>query len=221
VADIDPSVSAAGGTVTVPNMLYNRLIGIVRGPKADVYQQPVLEPELAKSWERTPDGLVFTFKIQPGIKWQNLPPLNGRPFVAADAAFAMERYSKTGAHQQYFQSVSKFEVVDDLTFKVYMSRPVVDFLNPLGSNKQTIFPRELVDDGTLSKRGIGTGPMILKEFTPSQRVTFDKNPEYWERKVLLDGFEFRIMPDASARLAAFRSGQVDYAYALASTFGDV
>ncbi|MBX7111771.1 MAG: ABC transporter substrate-binding protein [Dehalococcoidia bacterium] len=221
VSDIDPTVSAAGGTVTVPNMIYNRLLGIQRGPKADPFNQPVLEPELAKSWERSPDGLTFTFKITPGIKWQNLAPLNGRPFVAADAAYALERYSKTGAHQQYYSNVSGFEVVDDLTFKIKMKRPVVDFLNPLGSNKQTIFPKELVDDGTINKRGIGTGPMILKELTTSQRVTFDKNPDYWERKVLLDGFEFRIMPDLAARLAAFRAGQIDYAYAVASTFGDV
>jgi peptide/nickel transport system substrate-binding protein len=221
VADIDPTVSAAGGTVTVPNMFYNRLIGIVRGPRADVFNAPILEPELAKSWERTPDGMTFTFQIQPGIKWQNIAPLNGRPFVAADAAFAMERYSKTGAHQQYYQNVSRFEAVDDLTLRVHMSRPVVDFLNPLGSNKQTIFPRELVDDGTISKRGIGTGPMILKEMTPSQRVLFDKNPDYWERQVLLDGFEFKIMPDHASRLAAFRSEQVEYAYGVAPSFSDV
>jgi peptide/nickel transport system substrate-binding protein len=102
-----------------------------------------------------------------------------------------------------------------------MKRPVADFLNPIGSNKQTIFPRELVDDGTISKRGIGTGPMILKEMTPSQRVTFEKNPDYWESDILLDGFEFRIQPDHASRLAAFRAGQVDYAYSAVSTLSDV
>src|SRR4029079_16543840 len=59
--------------------------------------------------------------------------------------------------------------------------------------------------------------MILKELTPAARVTFEKNPDYWETKVLLDGFEFRIQPDASARLASFRAGQVDYAYAITDT----
>ena len=81
---IDPITSAAGGTMTIPNMVYNRLLGIVRGPAADPFQMQ-LEPELAASWERTPDGLEFTFNITPGITWQNLPPLNSRPFVAEDA----------------------------------------------------------------------------------------------------------------------------------------
>ncbi len=221
VADIDPTKSAAGGTVTIPNMFYNRLLGIQRGPTADVFNQPVLEPELAKSWERSPDGLTFTFKLDPRVKWQNLPPLNGRPFVAEDAKFALERYQTTGVHKQYYTNVAGYEVVDAQTLKVKMTRPVADFLNPLGSNKQTIFPKELVDDGTITKRGIGTGPMILKDMVASNKVTFDKNPDYWESKVLLDGFEFRIMPDHAARLAAFRAGQVDYAYSVVSTFSDL
>src|SRR5215211_511521 len=43
VQNVDPTVSASGGTVTVPNMVYNRLIGIDRGPDADVFNGPVLE----------------------------------------------------------------------------------------------------------------------------------------------------------------------------------
>jgi peptide/nickel transport system substrate-binding protein len=221
VQNVDPTVSASGGTVTVPNMTYNRLIGIARGPKADVFNAPVLEPELAKSWERSPDGMTFTFKMTPGIKWQNLPPLNGRPFVAADAAYAMNRYKTEGVHQSYYVNVDSITAVDDATLKVTMKKPVADFLNPLGSNKQTIFPKELVDSGEITKKAIGTGPMILKELTPATRVTFDKNPDYWETKVLLDSFEFRLQPDHSARLAAFRAGQVDYAYSVVSTLSDV
>ncbi len=86
---LDPIASAAGGTVTVPNVVYNRLLGIVRGPAADPYLLE-LEPELAQSWERSPDGLTFTFNITPGITWQNLPPLSGRAFTAEDARFAIE-----------------------------------------------------------------------------------------------------------------------------------
>jgi peptide/nickel transport system substrate-binding protein len=221
VQNVDPTVSASGGTVTVPNMVYNRLIGIDRGPDADVFNGPVLEPELATSWERSPDGMTFTFKIDPRAKWQNLPPLSGRKFVAADAAFAMNRYKTEGVHQSYYVNVDSITAVDEGTVKVTMTKPVADFLNPLGSNKQTIHPKELVDSGEITKQAIGTGPMIMTEMTPASRVAFTKNPDYWETKVLLDGFDFRIQPDHSARLAAFRAGQVDYAYSVADTLTDV
>ena len=219
-SDLDPTVSAAGGTVTTPNVVYNRLVGMARGPKGGTYNL-ILEPELAQSWERSEDGMTFTFHIQPGVKWQNVDPLNGRAFTAEDARYALERYATEGVHKAYHTNVASYEAVDDLTLKVNMARPTADYIVPLASNKQTIFPRELVDDGTISDRVIGTGPMILKEVVASDHVSFERNPDYWEREVLLDGFDFKIMPDHSSRLAAFRAEQMEYAYGLVSTMDDV
>jgi peptide/nickel transport system substrate-binding protein len=220
VGPMDPTVSAAGGTVTVPNMVYNRLISVKRGPQADPFKIE-LQPELAQSWERTPDGLTFTFKMRNDVKWQNLAPLNGRPFVAADAAFALIRYMTEGVHKGYYNNVDTIEAVDAATLKIKMKRAVADFLNPIASDKQTIFPKELVDNGDIGKKVIGTGPMILKEAIAGQHVTFDKNPDYFQRKVLLDGFEFKIVPDQSARVASFRAGQVEYAYSLVTALSEL
>ena len=217
---LDPVDSAAGGTVTVPNMVYNRLIGFKRGPGADVFQ-PEIEPELAASWERSPDGLTFTFQMQPNVSWQNIAPLNGRKFTAEDARYALHRYANEGVHKSYYANVAGFEAVDDATLKVNMARATADFLNPLASNKQTIFPRETVDDGSITTSGVGTGPMILTELELGQNVAFEKNPDYWEKEVLLDGFEFLLMPDHVARLAQFRVGNIDYAYGLVSTVRDL
>jgi peptide/nickel transport system substrate-binding protein len=216
VQNVDPTVSASGGTVTVPNMTYNRFLGLNRGPDADVFKSE-LEPELAKSWERSPDGMTFTFMVDPRAKWQNLPPLHGRPFVAADAAFAMNRYATEGVHQSYYDNVDSIAPVDDATLRVTMKRPVADFLFPLGSNKQTIFPKELVDSGEITKKAVGTGPMIMTEMIPASRVAFETNRDYWETTILIDGFVFLIQPDHSARLAGFRTGQSDYAYSIADT----
>jgi peptide/nickel transport system substrate-binding protein len=220
VGPMDTTVSAAGGSITVPNMVYNRLVGHVGGADADPFEFD-LEPELAASWERSPDGLVQTFRLADGVKWQNVAPLNGRPFVAADAKFAFERYQSTGVHRSYWTSVTSIEAVDDKTLKITLSKPLVDFVIPLGSRYQTIFPRELVDDGSITTKAIGTGPMILKEAAAANHALLDKNPDYWERTVLLDGAEFRVMPDASSRVAAFRAGQVEYAYSPVTTERDV
>ena len=66
VVNFDPTVSAAGGTITVPNMVYNRLLGFVNGPEFDPFTVE-LEPELAASWERTPDGATFTFNLREDV----------------------------------------------------------------------------------------------------------------------------------------------------------
>jgi peptide/nickel transport system substrate-binding protein len=219
VSTFDPSKSAAGGTITVPNVGYNRLIGFVSGIHYDPLKLE-LKPELATSWERSPDGTVYTFKIRPDAKWQNVAPLNGRPFVAADAAFAYQRYQTEGVHTSIWAEVAKIEAPDPSTLKITMKSPLADFINNLGGRYQTIFPKELVDDGTIEKRIVGTGPMIFKDAQAQQFVSFDKNPDYWNGKVHLDGLQFKIMPDVAARVAAFRAGQIEYGYALAAKLSD-
>jgi peptide/nickel transport system substrate-binding protein len=207
----DTTKGAGSGTIVVPNIVYNRLLGHVRGtnPLYNPFKLQ-LEPEIAKSWELSPDGLVHTFHLQPGVKWQNVAPLNGRPFTAADVKFTYERYQTTGVNTQYFVHVDRFEATDPETLKVTMKQPTADFLIPLGSFYTTLHPRELVEDGSIDATAVGTGPMIVKEMLPGQSIRFEKNPDYWEREVLLDGAELKIMLDASARLAAFRAEQVDY-----------
>ena len=220
VSTMDPTKSAAGGTITVPNLIYNRLIRIKGGPDANPFKIET-GPELARSWERTPDGLAFTFKLDPAAKWQNVSPLNGRAFVADDVVYAFKRYSTEGVHQSYYQTVDKMEAVDPATVRITLKKPTPEFEIPLGSRYQTIFPKELVESGEINQKVIGTGPMILQEAKAAERVTAVKNPDYFKAKVLLDGVEFRIMPDASARLAGFRAKQFEYAYSVAATKRDV
>ncbi len=175
VSTFDPTKSAAGGTIVVPNLVYNRLIGIKGGPNANPLKIETA-PELAKSWEYTPDGLVATFKLQPGVKWQNVAPLNGRALVADDIVFALQRYSKEGVHKSYYVNVDKIEAPDPATVKITLKKPTPEFEIPLGSRYQTIFPRELVESGEIEKKVIGTGPMIMQEATPAQRVALDEEP---------------------------------------------
>src|SRR5205814_1576399 len=106
-----------------------------------------LVPELAKSWETSPDGLTHTFKLQQGVKWQNIAPLSGRAFKAADVKFAYERYQNEGVHKPYFTNMKSVEAVDDSTVKITLNRPQPDFLIPLASRYTTIHPKELVDSG--------------------------------------------------------------------------
>ncbi|MBM3276353.1 MAG: hypothetical protein FJZ00_14460, partial [Candidatus Sericytochromatia bacterium] len=71
-------------------MAYNRLLGIVSGPKLDKHKI-VLEGELARSWEVGPDGLKYTFRLQPNVKFHNVDPINGRAFTARDIVLAYQR----------------------------------------------------------------------------------------------------------------------------------
>ncbi|HRC62070.1 MAG: ABC transporter substrate-binding protein [Dehalococcoidia bacterium] len=219
VSIMDPQKTTASGTGRIVNLVYNRLLGYNRGVRLHPFKFAI-EGELAKSWEQSPDGLVYTFKLQDGVKWQNIAPLNGRPFVADDVKFAFDRYKSGGISTSYWVGVQTIEAPDPKTVKITLKKPLADFLTPLGSAYQTIHPKELVDSGEIEKKAVGTGPMILKDAIVGQKVTFEKNPEYWEGKVLLDGVEFRLQVDTPARLAAFRSGQTDFGDILVTNITD-
>ena len=78
------------------------------------------------------------------------------PAVAAFVEDADEVHHRVGTFE-FARVLSATATVVTLT------KPLVDFVIPLGSRYQTIFPHELVDDGSITTRAIGTGPMILKE----------------------------------------------------------
>jgi peptide/nickel transport system substrate-binding protein len=215
----DTTKSASGGTITVPNTAMVRLMHYDQGPDADPNKLKIM-PEAGTSWETSSDGLTYTWKIRPGLKWHNLPPVNGRPFVAADVKFAYERYKAGGVNTQYFTNVASFEAPDDQTLKITLNKPQPDFLIPLASRYLTIFSHEVVDSGQADKTVIGAGPFVIKEVT-SGGVSFTKNPDYWEGPLHVDGLEYRSILDPAAQLAAFRAGQIDYGYTVGTTFTDL
>ena len=213
IQTVDPITSAAGGTVTVPNVSYDRLVGHVSGLDVNVSKLET-KPELAGGWELSSDGLTMTFTLRDDVKWQNVAPLDGRPFTSTDVKFALERYqSATSVHRGLVRKISSIDTPDDSTAVLNLSEPWPDALVTLGTRFTTIHPRELVDDGSVDRNAVGTGPMILTELA-DDRAIFEKNPDYWRQEVLLDGFEILSIPDLSARLARYRVGQLDFAGSL-------
>lgn len=215
VSILDPVKTAAGGTIVKCNLVYNRLISYNTGVTAPDDSALVMVGELSDLPEQ-PDNLTYTFKIPANAKFHDIAPLNGRALVAEDLVYAYDRYAKAqgSVHTPYFADIDKMEAVDATTLKFTLKTPNPDFIIPLGTRYLTIFPRELVESNTIETAAVGTGPMILKELVKSDHVTFTKNPNYWRGDVHLDGMDFRIQPDAASRLAAFRAGQVEFAYGL-------
>ncbi|MGI8549775.1 MAG: ABC transporter substrate-binding protein [Dehalococcoidia bacterium] len=217
---LDPTKTSAGGTITMLNIAYNRLIAIRSGIHQVNPFKLNLDGEIAEKWEQ-PQPNQYIFHLAPNIKYQDVAPLNGRDFTAADVKYAYERYAKEGVQTPFFKDVDSITAADDHTLSITLKQPSADFLVPLASRYLTLFPRELVESGQIEKMAVGTGPMILKDVVQSDHVTMVKFPKYWKKDVLLDGLEFRIMPDASSRLAAFRAGQVDYGYSVVDNRRDL
>src|SRR5262249_33174024 len=92
----DPRLQPTGRRVQFSGLTSNRLLRHVFADEASGYGDLSLKGDLAESWQGSADQRVWTFKLRRGVKWQNVPPLNGRELTAADVKYCFEAYAKEG-----------------------------------------------------------------------------------------------------------------------------
>ncbi|MBI2171717.1 MAG: hypothetical protein HYU30_06820 [Chloroflexi bacterium] len=175
------------------------------------------KPDLAESWTISSDGLTYTFKLVQGVKWQNIPPINGREFTADDVVYNIKRLSDgklSGATADIFKNVASVEAPDKYTVVFKMKTVDGAFLYSIVGPLNNFVPKEAVDDGSINNGPVGTGAFISKEYVANDHLFAEKNPNYFRKgKPYLDRVEWFYIPDAAARIAAFRTGQIDeYTY---------
>ena len=194
--------------------------------------------ELAESWERTaPD--TYVFHLRRGVKWHDKPPVNGREFTADDVVYTWSRnhglgeFADVGPSPYYHGTMAPVESVtalDDYTveFKTSAHNPYTTRLI-LGGPASTqgvsvIVPREVIDTyGDMKdwRNVVGTGPFMISDYVEGSTLTYERNPNYWQTDPIfpdlanqlpyLDGIKLFIMPDATARVAALRTGRSAFA----------
>lgn len=208
---IDPRLTQSVGLYQFAALAGSRLVRYTFPDEAAGPTDMNLKGDLAESWTSSPDARVWTFKLRQGVKWHNVPPLNGRELVAADVKYCFEAYAKEGAQSFTFQEVEGIETPDKHTVRIHLKTPNVFFPQNLAEPITVLFSREVLEeDGDLKKRFIGTGPYMLKEHTRKVRVVLARNPDYWDKgRPYVDEYIILSTPDAATRIAAFRTGQSD------------
>jgi ABC-type transport system substrate-binding protein len=209
---IDPRLTQSVGTFQFAGLTSNRLVRYLFSDEATNPGDLSLRGDLAESWTASADQRVWTFKLRQGVKWQNLPPVNGRELTAADIKYCFEAYAKEGVQTLTFQEIEAMETPDKHTLRVHLKTANALFAHNLAEPIALIFAKEVLEeDGDLKKRLIGTGPYIMKEHTRKVRVVLQRNPDYFDKgRPYVDEYIILSTPDAATRLAAFRTGQSDF-----------
>ena len=178
-----------------------------------------IEPDLAESWEQ-PSDTTLVLHIAKNVKWQNVPPTNGRAFTAADVKYNLDRISTPGPSYPYnetFKTITDVKVVDDYTVQLTLSQPYAYLLNALAIPALCMVSHEEVEAAGstgIALEAVGTGPYIMTQYTPDIAANFKRNPDYWKKDKdgnqlpYLDGFDYLYIADPTAADAAFRSGQI-------------
>lgn len=164
-----------------------------------------LIPMLAESFEESPDGLTYTFKLRPGVKFHN-----GATMTSADVKYSFERVKDpaTGAvNFEVFNNVSSIETPDDLTVIIKMSQVQAPFLARLAENGAgVIMPK---DSGPLQgKTPIGAGPFKFVSYEPGVAVELERFDEYWDGPAYLEKVTAREITEPTVRLTGLRTGEL-------------
>ena len=169
-----------------------------------------LLPWLAKSFERSTDGLTYTFQLRDGVEWHD-----GKPFTADDVAFTFGYYATlqlpfTVVGQP--QNVAEVKASGDTTVEVRLERPAVTF-PVLVAGAVPIVPRhiwESVRDPLAvadPKLLVGTGAYLLDSYSSADGTyKFSANDDYFLGRPFVQGIEF---PPVGDELTALQAGDID------------
>lgn len=183
-----------------------------------------LIPDLAESYTISEDGLVYTFKLRPGVKFHN-----GRDLTATDVKYSIERSVNPETQspgQGFFWQIKGFDEMaagnaqeltgittpDDQTVVIELSQPDATFLQIVAINFAFAVPREEVEKygPDFGRNPVGTGAYKMTEWSLGQRVVFERNEDYFrEGAPHLDKIIFEVGQDPSVALLRLKRGEVD------------
>jgi peptide/nickel transport system substrate-binding protein len=220
---IDPYKNLSFITKTMSNYVYSRLFKYKTGPgilRANA--RPT--GDLALSAEASTDGLKWTIKMRPNIKFHNVAPVNGRPITSEDLKYSWARMvdpKNTGAVQAAF--VDKVEFPDAATMVFTLKTPSATFLDFIAdSNAYYILPTEAEGKFDASRTMIGSGPWLFDSYSPGINYKMKKNPDWHVSGFpLMDAVEVAIIPEYANYLAQFLGGNLDVLAPNAADLGSV
>src|SRR6266849_2555967 len=198
---LDPQLVPALSRSRRSPMMYSQLV------RFDENMTP--NPELAESWETSPDGLTWTFKLREGVKFHD-----GQELTSADVKFTFDRLFEKSPGKSDFIAVDKVEPAGKYGVKFTTKEPFAGLLAALGGFWGFIITEAGVKKhGDLNKAAVGTGPYVLEDWKVEQQMVLKKNPNYFKTGLPhVDQVILRVIPDEANIVAALRTGQIHDAF---------
>jgi peptide/nickel transport system substrate-binding protein len=207
---LDPQRATSTLSLQVWSLIYDTLLA------TNAEGRPV--PNLAKSYDMTPDGLHYTFHLHSGVKCTDGSTLDANDVkYTIDRAFDPKNPSVTKAS---WGPINKVDIVDPETVRLDLAKPFVALPAFLADSFSSIICKSNAghaDFGTASV--IGSGPWKFVSWTKGDRIVLERNPAYQNFGKLAENkgppymqrLVITVVPEPEARLAALRTGAADIA----------
>jgi peptide/nickel transport system substrate-binding protein len=207
IANLDPFKSNLFVDRLVQYNIYDSLV--------TVDEKLEIKPGLAESWD-TSDPKTVVFKLRQGVKFHD-----GTEFNAEAVRWNIQRIldDKTSPRNSELSTVASVEVVDPSTVKFNLKEPFAPLLSLLVDRAGMIVSPAAAEKGgqdfTRNPIGGGTGPFKFVEWKKDERISLERNTEYWRKDKdggalpYLDRLTYRPIPNEETRLANLKTGEID------------
>jgi peptide/nickel transport system substrate-binding protein len=201
---LDPHFVATNQEMLIVRNIYNSLLKY----KPDTTE---LTGDLATSWDSTPDGLTYTFKLRQDVEWQK----GFGHFTANDVKASFDRLKSPETKSPFAGSIymlKETQVVDDYTVKMILSEPYAGFPHLLTDYRAG----PIVNVKAVQQYGkdydwnpVGTGPYQFESGIPKQEVIITANDRYFGGAPPIKRIITRTVPDVNAQVVGLENGQYD------------
>ena len=182
---------------------------------------------LAESYAVSPDGLVYTFKLRPNVKFHN-----GKTLTSEDVRASLERYKRLAIRRDLLAPASAIEAPDPATVIIRLTKPQPLFAEDLSQQivPMSIYPAEDGSSEANKNSRIGTGPFRYVEWIADRHIVLERFADYTpdtratgtdgyggKKEALVDRVTIRFIPEPSAMMAALETGEIHVAESVPTT----
>ena len=201
--NLNPLIESFAPAGRVQVNIYNRLFH---------YDPNTFEfvPELATSWEISPDGTSYTFHLARNVTWHD-----GVPFTSADVKWHYLTVLDMPTPTRGFLKpvLVSIETPDNYTVQFRFKQIVLQYLL-INGGESLILPKHLyegtdVRTNPYNTKPIGTGPFKFVEWKRDDYIILAANDKYWQGRPYLDRVVFKFIPKAELAAIAFEKGEID------------
>jgi peptide/nickel transport system substrate-binding protein len=230
IITMDPGEAFELSTAEMTSNTYSLLV------RLDMADTSKVKGDLAESWTVSDDGLTYTFKLKPGMKFAS-----GNPITAEDVAWSFERAVKLDKSPAFIITqfgitgdnvTEKAKATDENTFTFTVDKPYAPsfVLNCLTATVASVVDKKLVLDHVkpvtpsadykydndfgnewLKTGYAGSGAFKLREWRANEVVVLERNDNYYGEKAKLARVIYRFMKESSAQRLALEAGDIDIA----------
>ncbi|NKN38320.1 ABC transporter substrate-binding protein [Agrobacterium sp. a22-2] len=230
IITLDPGEAFELSTAEITANSYSKLVAL------DPADTSKVVGEIADSWTVSDDGLTYTFKLKPGLKFAS-----GNPITAEDVAYSFERAVKLDKSPAFLLTqfglsgdnvAEKAKAVDEGTFSMTVDKPYAPsfVLNVLTSTVTSVVDKKVVVENAkpvtptaeykydndfgneyLKTGYAGSGPYKIREWRANEVIVLERNDNFFGEKAKLARVIYRHMKESSGQRLALENGDIDVA----------